>query len=166
MLTAQFKCEIFTNSRFALDRPQKSGYHFWPKWVPLNWINGRSWKLKTDAKIKHSVWSRSSYYVLLHKTTSLFRLFISYIWLTHIKSYEQNWKIAFNFMFYINPIWHGLFWNRQSLGGGRDHDAPHHDFVVIALMITKFSSGIKLDVFYTMVTKSLWRQYYYVIMTS
>ena len=31
--------------------------------------------------------------------------------------------------------------------------APHHKFVVIAPMIMKFGTGIKLDVFYTMVTK-------------
>ena len=31
--------------------------------------------------------------------------------------------------------------------------APHHNFVDIALMIMKFATGIKLDVFYTMVTK-------------
>ena len=31
--------------------------------------------------------------------------------------------------------------------------APHHDCVVIALMIMKFETGVKLDVFYTMVTK-------------
>ena len=31
--------------------------------------------------------------------------------------------------------------------------APHHNFVVIAPMIMKFGKGIKLDVFYTMVTK-------------
>ena len=30
---------------------------------------------------------------------------------------------------------------------------PHHNFAVIALMIMKFGTGIKLDVFYTMVTK-------------
>ena len=28
-----------------------------------------------------------------------------------------------------------------------------HNFVVIAPMITKFGTGVKLDVFYTMVTK-------------
>ena len=33
--------------------------------------------------------------------------------------------------------------------------APHHNFVVIALMITKFGTGIKLDVFYTKETKNL-----------
>ena len=31
--------------------------------------------------------------------------------------------------------------------------APHHNFVDIALMITKFDTGVKLDVFYTKVTK-------------
>ena len=31
---------------------------------------------------------------------------------------------------------------------------PHHNFVVIALMIMKFSTGVKLDVFYTMITKN------------
>ena len=31
--------------------------------------------------------------------------------------------------------------------------APHHNFVVIVPMIMKFSKGIKLDVFYTMITK-------------
>ena len=30
--------------------------------------------------------------------------------------------------------------------------APHHNFVVVALMIMKFGTGVKLDVFYTMVT--------------
>ena len=38
---------------------------------------------------------------------------------------------------------------------GRGHKAPHHNFVVIAPMIMKFGTGIKLDVFYTMVTKNL-----------
>ena len=32
--------------------------------------------------------------------------------------------------------------------------APHHNFVVIAPMIMKFGTGIKLDVFYPMVTKT------------
>ena len=39
-----------------------------------------------------------------------------------------------------------------SYGGG-GHEGPHHNFVVIAPMITKFCTDIKLDVFYTMVTK-------------
>ena len=33
--------------------------------------------------------------------------------------------------------------------------APHHNFVVIAPMIMKFGTGVKLDVFYTMVAKNL-----------
>ena len=32
-------------------------------------------------------------------------------------------------------------------GGGGGHEGPHHNFVVIALMIMKFGTGIKLDVF-------------------
>ena len=32
--------------------------------------------------------------------------------------------------------------------------APYHNFVVIASMIMKFGTGIKLDVFYTMVMKN------------
>ena len=32
--------------------------------------------------------------------------------------------------------------------------APHHNFVVIALMIKKFGTDVNLDVFYTMVTKN------------
>ena len=31
--------------------------------------------------------------------------------------------------------------------------APHHNFVVIAPIIMKFGTGVKLDLFYTMVTK-------------
>ena len=31
--------------------------------------------------------------------------------------------------------------------------APYHNFVVTAPMIMKFGTGVKLDVFYTMVTK-------------
>ena len=42
----------------------------------------------------------------------------------------------------------GFFWT-VSQGGGR-----HHNFVIIALMIMKLGTSIKLDVFYTMVTKN------------
>ena len=38
-------------------------------------------------------------------------------------------------------------------GGGESMRVPHHNFVVIALMIIKFGTGIKLDVFYPMLTK-------------
>ena len=45
------------------------------------------------------------------------------------------------------------FFSTVSHGGGGGHEGPHHNFVVIALMIMKFGPGVKLDVFYTMVTK-------------
>ena len=32
--------------------------------------------------------------------------------------------------------------------------APHHNFVVVAPMIMKFGTGVKLDVFHTIVTKT------------
>ena len=54
---------------------------------------------------------------------------------------------------WFNPIWHWLFVNRQSWGEG--HKIPHHNFVVIAAMIMKLDRGIKIDVFYTVVTKTL-----------
>ena len=42
------------------------------------------------------------------------------------------------------------FFEPSVIGGHKD---PRHNFFVIAPMITKFGTGIKLDVFYTMVTK-------------
>ena len=57
--------------------------------------------------------------------------------------------LLLNRVMLLNPIWHGLFLNRQSWG----HEGPHHNFVVIAPMIMKFGTGVKLDVFYTTVTK-------------
>ena len=61
----------------------------------------------------------------------------------------------------------GFFWTVSHWGGGGGGmRVPHHNFVVIALMILKFGTAVKLDVFYTMVTKNLWRHHYYVIMTS
>ena len=41
-------------------------------------------------------------------------------------------------------------------GGG----GGHHNFVVIVPMIMKIGTGIKLDVFYTMVTKKFGRHCY------
>ena len=38
-------------------------------------------------------------------------------------------------------------------GEGGGHEGPHHNFNVVAPMIMKFSTGVKLDVFYTMVIK-------------
>ena len=45
-----------------------------------------------------------------------------------------------------SPLW---------VGGGRGHESPHHNFVVFAPMIIKFDTVVKLDVFYTMVTKTV-----------
>ena len=41
------------------------------------------------------------------------------------------------------------------MGEGGRHDGPHHNSVVIAPMIMKYGTVIKLDVFYTMATKTL-----------
>ena len=40
------------------------------------------------------------------------------------------------------------------MGGGGGHDDPHQNFVVIAPMIMKFGTGMKLDVFYTITIKN------------
>ena len=47
------------------------------------------------------------------------------------------------------------FFRTVSHGGGGEGGmrAPDHNFVVIAPMIMKFGTGIKLDIFCTMVTK-------------
>ena len=45
------------------------------------------------------------------------------------------------------------FFEPSVIGVGGGAWGPHHNFVVIALMIMKFGTGIKHDVFYTMVTK-------------
>ena len=44
-----------------------------------------------------------------------------------------------------------------GVGGRVGMRAPHHNFVVIALMTMKFGTGIKLDVFLTVVTKKFVR---------
>ena len=85
--------------------------------------------------------------------------------------YYGGWQISvYNFLgtlafttilrILLNPIWHRLFWTVSQSWGS------HHNFVVIAPMIIKFGTGIKLDVFYTMVTKRLWHHYYYVVAMS
>ena len=42
----------------------------------------------------------------------------------------------------------------QSVMGKGESASPHHDFVVSAPMVMKFGTGIKRDVFYTMITKT------------
>ena len=49
----------------------------------------------------------------------------------------------------LTPFYIG-FLEPSVMGGG-----GHHNFVVTALMIMKFGTNIKLQVFYTMVTKML-----------
>ena len=46
------------------------------------------------------------------------------------------------------------FFEPSVIGGGGGHKGPHHSFVVIARVIMKFGTGIKLDVFYITVTKN------------
>ena len=43
------------------------------------------------------------------------------------------------------------FFEPSVMGG---HQGPHHNFAVVALMIMKFGTGVKFDVFYTIVTKN------------
>ena len=47
-------------------------------------------------------------------------------------------------------LFHMGFFEPSVMGG-----IPHHNFVVIAPIIMKFGTDIKLDVFYTVVTKNL-----------
>ena len=47
-----------------------------------------------------------------------------------------------------------VFFEPLVMGGGGGMRAPYHNFVVIAPMIMKFGTGVKLDVFYTTVAKS------------
>ena len=56
-----------------------------------------------------------------------------------------SWKIHVLTLFDM-----GIFWT-VSYGG--PWGSPHHNFVVIAPMIMKFDTGVKHDVFYTMVAK-------------
>ena len=44
------------------------------------------------------------------------------------------------------------FFEPSALGEGGEQDDPHHNFAVIAPIIMKFGTGMKLDVFYTVMT--------------
>ena len=59
------------------------------------------------------------------------------------------------------------FFEPSALEEGRGMSPTHHNFVFIAPMIMKFDTAMKLDVFYTLVTKrcvkSLLLRNYYVI---
>ena len=41
------------------------------------------------------------------------------------------------------------------MGGRGEHERPHQNFVVVALMIMKFGTYIKLDVFYTSILQKV-----------
>ena len=47
------------------------------------------------------------------------------------------------------------FFEPSVMGGGQGMRVSHHNFVVIAPMIIKIGTDVKLNVFYTMVTKEL-----------
>ena len=62
--------------------------------------------------------------------------------------YKLNW---------LNPIsvFDMGFFEPSVMAEGGHMRGPHHNFVVFALMIIKFGTAVKLDVFYTMIAKSL-----------
>ena len=80
------------------------------------------------------------------------------ILLCHLNKWVAAFFICF---FYARSEQCGLilfdmgFFLTVSHGGGGEHEGPHHNFVVIARMIMKFGTGVKLDEFYTMVTKEI-----------
>ena len=45
------------------------------------------------------------------------------------------------------------FFEPSVMVGGGGGEGPHHNFVVIAPMIMKIGTGVKLDVLHTMVAK-------------
>ena len=55
------------------------------------------------------------------------------------KRMRKNFDCFFLSDDYLSLVWHGLLWNRQSLGDGGG--GGHHNFVVIAPMIMKFGTG-------------------------
>ena len=65
-------------------------------------------------------------------------------------------QTSYNFtspMFSLTLIYMSFFEPSVMGGGGGGMRPPYHNFVAIAPMITKLGTDIKLDVFYTMVTK-------------
>ena len=58
---------------------------------------------------------------------------------------------------FLLTLFNIAFLKHQSLGGGETGAGGYkgyHNFVVIVLMIVKFGTGMKLDVFYTVIAKS------------
>ena len=75
---------------------------------------------------------------------------IDYSVMTSLGMKCQFSKLLFNILTLFDL---GFF--EPSVMGGGGHEGPHHNFVIIAPMVMKFGTGVKLDVFYTMVTKKL-----------
>ena len=63
---------------------------------------------------------------------------------------QQKWDILS-----VLTLFDMGFFEPSIMGGGEGHEVPHHNFVVIAPMIMKFSTSIMLDLFQKMVTKRL-----------
>ena len=57
-------------------------------------------------------------------------------------------------LLFLEPYLTWAFFEPSVMGGRGAMRAPHHNFVVIVPMIMKFGTGVKLEVFYTMVTKN------------
>ena len=69
---------------------------------------------------------------------------------------QMDWcllGLTLEIIFFLTLFDMGFFEPSVMQGGGHE-PPPHHNFVVLASMIMKFSTGVKLDVFYTMVTKN------------
>ena len=97
--------------------------------------------------------SRAKNRIIAGSFLSLFRVFVFWVFVFWTPNRRAGWVCSFySFHGQVNPIWHGFFLTVIYGGGGMR--APHHNFVVIALMIIKFDTGVKLDVFYTMATKN------------
>ena len=69
-----------------------------------------------------------------------------------------------NFNCTLTLFYMGFF--EPSVMGAGGMRAPHHNFVTVAMMIMKLGTGIKLDVFYTMITKKFMTSPLLRIMTS
>ena len=74
---------------------------------------------------------------------------------------ECFWSAFIKFDWQMTEPWKLLDLTLSDMGffepsviGGRGAWGPHHNFVVIALMIMKFDTDIKVDVFYSTATKT------------
>ena len=62
------------------------------------------------------------------------------------KRMRKNFDCFFLSDDYLSPVWHGLSCGTVSHWGWGWGGEGHHNFIVIAPMIMKFGTGIKLDV--------------------